>query len=81
MTKSVIFIAIDALRQHRLSLYGYDRLTTPTLDRLAEQSLIRNNHFALNALATDAFPTITNASRPLSYRGLIVIHSTGYLNS
>ena len=69
MTKNVIFISIDALRQDRLSVYGYDRPTTPTLDALAKRSLVCHNHFSINASTMGAFPTIMNSSRPLSHGG------------
>ena len=66
---NVIFISIDALRHDRLSLYGYNRPTTPTLDRHREQMLVGNNHFAINASTMGAFPTIMTSTRPLSFGG------------
>lgn len=36
----VILVSIDTLRADRTSLYGHDRDTTPTLDRLAEESVV-----------------------------------------
>lgn len=69
MTTNVIFISIDALRKDRLSVYGYDRPTSPTLEALAENAFVCNNHFAINASTMGAFPTIMNSSRPLAYGG------------
>src|SRR5207245_8767379 len=37
---NVLLISIDTLRADRLSLYGYDRDTTPFLRRLAHESLV-----------------------------------------
>lgn len=66
---NIIFISIDALRHDRLSVNGYARPTTPTLERLAGRSLICDNQFALNASTMGAFPTIMCSSRPLSNGG------------
>lgn len=66
---NLIFISVDALRQDRMSVYGYERPTTPNLERLAERSVVCRNHFAVNASTIGTFPTILNSSRPLSYGG------------
>ena len=34
---NVLFIVLDTVRADRLSLYGYQRPTTPTLERLAKR--------------------------------------------
>jgi arylsulfatase A-like enzyme len=36
---NVLFIVLDTIRADRLSLYGYHRSTTPTLDRLAKRGI------------------------------------------
>jgi arylsulfatase A-like enzyme len=36
---NVLLIVLDTVRADRLSLYGYERLTTPTLDRLARRGI------------------------------------------
>jgi arylsulfatase A-like enzyme len=36
---NVLFITLDTVRADRLSLYGYQRPTTPTLERLAKQGI------------------------------------------
>lgn len=37
---SVILIVIDTLRQDHMSLYGYDRRTSPNIDRWAQDALV-----------------------------------------
>ena len=37
---SVILIVLDTLRRDHMSLYGYERATTPNLDRWAEEALV-----------------------------------------
>jgi len=33
---NIVFIGIDSLRADRLSCYGYERLTSPHIDRFAQ---------------------------------------------
>jgi arylsulfatase A-like enzyme len=42
----VVFISIDTLRADHLGTYGYRRATSPTLDRLADESLVFERAFA-----------------------------------
>jgi arylsulfatase A-like enzyme len=37
---NVLIVSLDTTRKDHLSCYGYERLTTPTIDRLAEESLL-----------------------------------------
>lgn len=37
---NIVFILIDTLRADRMSLYGYERETTPFIDSLAEESVV-----------------------------------------
>ena len=41
----VLFIDIDTLRPDHMSCYGYSRLTTPNLDRVAKDGVRFNNYF------------------------------------
>jgi arylsulfatase A-like enzyme len=43
---NVLFIVLDAVRAMNLSVYGYQRPTTPNLERLAEQSVVFEWAFA-----------------------------------
>ena len=44
--RHIIFIVIDSLRRDHLSLYNYDRQTTPFLDSLSENAAIFDNAVA-----------------------------------
>ena len=46
---NVLLITVDALRPASMSLYGYDRDTTPYLRRFAEESLVFDNAFATSS--------------------------------
>ncbi len=53
---NIILITIDALRASRTSLNGYERPTTPTLERLAENAIVCSNTFSRAAFTQ---PTVT----------------------
>ncbi|UCC69647.1 MAG: sulfatase-like hydrolase/transferase, partial [Armatimonadota bacterium] len=42
---NLLICVIDAARADHLGCYGYPRPTTPNMDRLAEESLLFENHF------------------------------------
>ena len=42
----IIWLVIDALRPQHLGCYGYERETTPTLDKFADQGVIFTRFFA-----------------------------------
>lgn len=43
---AVILVIVDALRPDRLGAYGYDRPTSPNIDRLADEGLVLSNFFS-----------------------------------
>jgi arylsulfatase A-like enzyme len=43
---SIVLVSIDTLRADHLGLYGYRRRTSPTLDRLAAESIVFDRAFA-----------------------------------
>ncbi|MFB6300933.1 MAG: sulfatase [Halobacteriales archaeon] len=38
--QNVVFVVMDTVRKDHLSVYGYDRQTTPTLDRVADEAAV-----------------------------------------
>jgi arylsulfatase len=46
MMPNVVIVVADALRARNLTLYGYGRATTPTLDELARSSIVFDRHHA-----------------------------------
>jgi len=64
---NVLFLVIDALRADHVGAYGYGRDTTPTLDRLAAESVLfehaysagSNTRASVPALLTGLYPTAT----------------------
>ena len=43
---NIILVAMDATRTDRLSTYGYDRLTSPNIDRFAQDGVLFESAFA-----------------------------------
>jgi arylsulfatase A-like enzyme len=52
---NVLLIAIDSLRASHMSLYGFDRLTTPHIDRWARGGVVYDNHITASVPTTPAF--------------------------
>jgi arylsulfatase A-like enzyme len=55
---SVVLLVIDALNAKHLGVYGYDRDTSPNMDRLAEQGLLFSNFVSNSSWTRPSFTTI-----------------------
>ena len=66
---NILILTIDALRADRTSLLGYNRPTTPTLERLAKNSIVCEQAVALSTFTQSACIQLLTSSRPLSYGG------------
>jgi len=66
---NIILLSIDTLRADRMSVYGYDRPTTPNLERYADSSIICDNAFTLAPFTQVSCMQIFTSSRPLCYGG------------
>lgn len=55
---NILLIAIDTLRADRLSCYGHWNLTSPHLDKLAEQSVVFERFFAPHIPTHPGFTTL-----------------------
>jgi len=66
---TVLLLTVDTWRADRMSLYGYDRPTTPVLDRFAEDAIVCDNAYALGPFTQIACVPLFTSSRPLSYGG------------
>jgi arylsulfatase A-like enzyme len=43
---NVLFIVLDTVRADRLSCYGYEKMTTPNIDRIAREGVLFSNAFS-----------------------------------
>ena len=57
------------LRADRLGVYGYDRPTTPNLDRFTENAVVCDNAYTLGPFTQVACIQLFTSSRPFSYGG------------
>ncbi len=65
----IVLIVLDAARPDHFGCYGYERDTTPNLDRLAAESLVFTNAFATAAYTTCSMPTtLAESLRQRGYR-------------
>lgn len=64
---NIILITIDALRSDHLSCYGYERLTTPNIDRLAKEGVIFSEAIAPSTDTFHSIPAIMTSTYPHYY--------------
>ncbi|MES2460298.1 MAG: sulfatase, partial [Armatimonadota bacterium] len=55
---NIVLIAIDSLRADHMSCYGYDRLTTPHIDRFATEGTLFENTFSAHIPTTSAYSSM-----------------------
>lgn len=65
--QGVILIMIDTLRKHHTSLYGYDRETTPTLAKMADEGVLFLDNISQATWTKVATPSIMTSLYPQSH--------------
>jgi arylsulfatase A-like enzyme len=55
---NILLIAIDSLRRDRMSLYGFDRLTTPNIDKFAQEATVFEDTFSAHIPTTSAYASM-----------------------
>lgn len=61
---SVLLITVDCLRPDHMSLYGYERDTTPHLDAFAEEAMVFGNVFATSAWTSPGIASLLTGYYP-----------------
>ncbi|MCP4601861.1 MAG: sulfatase [Proteobacteria bacterium] len=56
--KSVILVIVDALNAKHLGIYGYDRDTSPNLDKFAERGVLLTNYVSNSSWTRPSFTTL-----------------------
>lgn len=64
----IYLISIDALRAEDMSLYGYQRSTTPKLERFAKRAFIFDSFYANSNFTTPSTTSIETGKLPWSHR-------------
>ncbi len=55
---SVLLLVFDALNARHLGIYGYERDTSPTIDKVAREGLVLTNHISNSSWTRPSFTTI-----------------------
>ncbi|MDE2993415.1 MAG: sulfatase-like hydrolase/transferase, partial [Chloroflexota bacterium] len=55
---NILLIAIDSLRRDHMSCYGYHRLTTPHIDRFAEEATLFEQTYSAHIPTTPAYASM-----------------------
>ncbi len=63
---NVILLSTDGLNASHMSLYGYERETTPFITELAQNSLISRNHFTNASATTGSITAVLTGKNPLT---------------
>lgn len=63
--RNVILLTIDALRADHLSSHGYERETTPNLDRLAEDGWNFERAYSASSHTREAIPSLLTGRDPI----------------
>ena len=66
--QNVIVIVFDAWSAYHMSLYGYQRETTPNIARLADRAVVYHNHYAGGNFTTPGTASILTGALPWSHR-------------
>ena len=91
-TPNVLLIVSDTTRQDHMSFYGYERNTTPNMQKLADQAVVFEHAYSTSAWTKPATAslvtsqpltgdTVHNGAYPISYRGTFMAEyffSKGY---
>lgn len=71
-----MLIVIDAVRARNLGCYGFDRETSPNIDKIASEGLIYERCFSQSNRTEPSLATIMSGKHPLNHR--ITSHGTKY---
>jgi len=66
--KNVLVIVFDAWSAYNVSLYGYPRDTTPTINRLAQRAVRYHNHFAGGNFTSPGTASLLTGVLPWTHR-------------
>ena len=62
--QNVIVVVFDAFSAYNISLYGYQRDTTPNLARLARRAIVYHNHLAGSNFTTSGTASLLTGTLP-----------------
>ncbi len=68
-SQNVVVVVFDTLSASHLSLYGYQRETTPNLARLAEKAVVYHKHYAGGNFTSPGTASLLTGTQPWTHRG------------
>jgi len=68
--KNVIVVVFDAFSAYDISIYGYERKTTPNIARLASRAIIYHNHYAGGNFTTPGTASLLTGVLPWTHRAI-----------
>lgn len=74
---NILLIGVDSLRADRMSCYGYPRLTTPHLDRLAARGVRFARNYSGHIPTTSSYATMLTGLDSFSHRVVALRHQGG----
>ncbi len=72
---NVVFVLIDTLRADHLQPYGYERETSPVMNRLAETGIVLRNHVAQSTWTKTSMASLWTGTYPVSNEVLNYQHA------
>jgi len=70
-SQNVIVLVLDAFSALDISLYGYQRETTPNFARLAERAVVYHNHYAGGNFTTPGTASLLSGMLPWKHRQFV----------
>ncbi len=68
--QNVVVVVFDAFSAYNISLYGYQRETTPNLMRLARRAVVYHNHYAGSNFTTSGTASLLTGTLPWTHRAI-----------
>ncbi len=69
--QNVIVVVFDAFSAYNISLYGYQRQTTPNLARLSKRAIVYHNHIAGSNFTTSGTASLLTGTLPWTHRAIL----------
>jgi arylsulfatase A-like enzyme len=66
---NILILVYDAWSAHNISLYGYERDTTPNLRRLAERATVFHKHYSAGNFTFPGTSSLVTGTYPWTHRG------------
>ena len=69
-TPGILIFVFDAMSARNLSLYGYNRKTTPNFERFAQRATVYNAHYSAGSFTTSGTASLLTGLYPWTHRAI-----------